>query len=249
MTDKDFEMISAYMDGELSPTDKAIVEFRLDQDPEMRKLLMKMRQQDLYLRASVNSIERVPMKPALEQLLGHPASESVFPAKGSNVVSLFRYRVKRLPLMGVSAALVLMLAVFLGSNFLFNSSSQQIDMPLSQLNDALNNIHAGEEFIYQQGVLTEVLAFTREDGVLCKQYIDKQSDVVTEAIACSENSSWKNVLVQQIQAGSNVSSTEYIPASGGESAIDAYIQSNISGAALTIEQEKAELKKSLMREQ
>ncbi len=238
MSSEDIEILSTYMDGELSSVDAEIVEQRLKHDANFRKLLQMLRKQDLYLRASINSIDKVPLKPELERLLGSSNFGS-----SDKVVSMFKYRLKRLSALGISisAAALLLVAAYVGFNNYPAQSPENIVQTPIQLDSALSILVSGRSISVNGETYSENLAFERQDGVLCKHYTRTQGETVNEGVACFEGKVWLNPIAE-LSLPAKPAKEMYTPAGNTESSISQYIENQIQGTALSAEEENAKMR-------
>lgn len=243
MKSDDIQQLSAYMDGELTPAEQEAVEHRLAQDGDFRKLLQKLREQEGVLRATINTIEDTPIKPALEKLLAASEHNTGRVRTSANVVSLLIYRIKRLATVGIPAAGLLLAALFINQPVKERILPQEhaaVGEPVpASIADALATLVAGENVqLSSDKSISEILAFKRKDGALCKHYLEVQSKAAYEAIACREKDAWVNEVVVSRERKEITATQHYIPAGGEQSAVDVYIQAAIDGTSLTAEQEQ-----------
>lgn len=246
MNSDDIQKLSAYMDDELAPDEQEALDQRLAEDAEFRKLLQQLRQQELYLRASVNTIENAPIKPELVSLLTEDSDDGVIADSTVKVVSLFRYRIKRMAAAGIPIAAMLLLATV----FVFDPDSKQPSQDYgrvagetlsAEISAVLENLVAGQEQRLTEGRLVrEVLAFKRKDGALCKHFVEQQAQAAYAAVACREHNTWVTQVSVLAEPQELKGEQQFIPADGSGSAIDKYIEQNIDGTSLTVEQELQE---------
>lgn len=246
MNSVDIQLLSAYMDSELTPFEKENVEQRLSDDAAFWSLLQKLRQQDLCLRDAVGEIEKAPLPAALENLLNIPANDDTAPQKTEQAVSqppkkrVALFSALRVPM---AAAVMLATALLLIGRTVYKGPDETPafvrDAPVQiHISQALSSIVAGTTLHFEHGLITEILAFVRKDGALCKHYVEKNKGNLYEAVACYEEGNWINpVATTSIEP--YLAGDEYAPAGLEGSPVDTYIQEVIDGTSLTIEQERA----------
>ena len=246
MNSVDIQILSAYMDSELTPFEKENVEQRLSDDPAFWTLLQKLRQQDLCLRDAVREIEKTPLPPILQNLLHAPANDDSAPGKTSRAIALFKSPSRRAKLVKslrfpAAAAIVLVTLLMVS-----RTADYRVDMPSAvtqigqvpiHISQALSSIVAGTTLHLEHGSVTEILAFVRKDGALCKHYMEKNKNISYEAVSCYEDGNWINPVVAATVLPSP-SDNQYTPADGGASSVNTYIEQTIDGTSLTVEQER-----------
>lgn len=246
MNSVDIQILSAYMDSELTSFEKETVEQRLSDDPAFWTLLQKLRQQDLCLRDAVREIEKTPLPPALENLLHAPANDDSAPGKISNVITFLkspRNRAKLFSSLRFPAAAALVLVAVLMVNRTVDHGMEMppttthFDQVPIHISQALSSIVAGTTLHMEHGAVTEILAFVRKDGALCKHYIETNKSVSYEAVSCYEEGNWINPVIATAVLPSPPAN-QYTPADGGVSPVNTYIEQTIDGTSLTVEQER-----------
>lgn len=245
MNSVDIQILSAYMDSELTSFEKENVEQRLSDDPAFWTLLQKLRQQDLCLRDAVREIEKTPLPPALENLLQAPANDDSSPGKISNVIAFLkspRRRAKLVSSLRFPAAAAIVLVAVLMVN---RTADHGVDMPTTthfdqvpiHISQALSSIVTGTTLHMEHGSVTEILAFVRKDGALCKHYVESNKNLSYEAVSCYEEGNWINPVIATTVLPSPPGD-QYTPADGGASPVHTYIEQTIDGTSLTVEQER-----------
>ena len=94
----DFELISAYIDGELSPTARNRVQIRIDQDPQMKKLYTQL----MALQSQMQNLSAPPSKESAAEI-----TEKVFQ-------TIENHRRQRRLTLGGGAIAATLLALFTG---------------------------------------------------------------------------------------------------------------------------------------
>lgn len=247
MKSEDIQILSAYMDGELTAAERAAVEQRLAQDEELRTLLRMLRLQDATLRNTIDNIENIPLKPELQHLLAASEKTPFFSDP----------RIRNASALAVSlAAGILVLAVLVGKpdqerapeTQKFARTGEPVSTEIALVLASMvagesrslkrNNKHSVNESRVTESRVTERVAFTRKDGVLCKHYAEQHADYSYEALACLEDKEWIVRALVAMNTQSTAKPDEYQPASHDASAIDIYIEDHIAGTSLSVEQER-----------
>lgn len=244
-TQNDMDLLSAYIDGELGRKDAAAVRARLESDTEFSDLFNVLTKSEESLKCAAHEIDAAPLPESLVKLLSEGPKQNMV-RKG--VVELFaefidsisRAAINRA--VPVAALIAVITGVFLVDNRAFGPNPSVPAVAANAPTDLtpLHHLAAGEKTSINGGILTEILAFTRHDGSLCKHYV-MDADAPIEAVACLSAGTWTNVAVGEASNASSISG--YRMASGTSlPAIDTYIEANIAGGALTVEEERLLMK-------
>lgn len=239
----DVLMLSAYIDNELSESQRQAVEQRLEEDACLRALYSRLQQSEHLFRLNVSAIDSEPPSPALMHILQSPEKHS------TNVVSLtlnrLRHNFHRRFQHGLAAAaaLVAVTALLFLQGRLFDRQSAvpilaEVRFDSGEVAEALGSIVAGKTVKTDNGELTEVLAFSRRDGVLCKHIVLQQSRESLDAVACFENGGWARMAADLSAAGTDVGMGYQLADGFGGLQVESYIYSVIDGTSLSPEQER-----------
>lgn len=242
----DIDLLSAFLDGGLDSHGVASVKSRLARDAEFAALLTALKRSDQHLRRAIHSIDAVPLHDNLLKLLSEPQK----PAQNGIFVSLVEFfgslvSVGAYKAVPAAAAIALVAGFFFLQNASIEPQSSAPEMASSPQVDLspLNDLVAGENAAVTGGTLTQILAFRRHDGALCKHYIyeGSASDASLAGVACLSGDAWAQVAFGKPAEVSKTST--YRMASGESQAeVDTYIQANMTGSVLTVEEERAVLR-------
>lgn len=244
---EDINTISSYLDKELSQREEQEFNQRLAADESFLALFEKLKRCDAYYQQAIAEIDKKPLPTSVQKLLATPAAEE--PKPTASITSISRKRARYSTLIAQGRGIAAALAVFAMTTFLFLSGREESGESLSpaladisvdsrSLSNALNTIVAGATVELEGGDLTEVLAFSRKDGALCKQFILEQKHERLNAVACYEDNQWVTAQSDVLKK-SDDTSKYYQPADGRSSPkIEEFIGSIIEGTSYSREQER-----------
>lgn len=248
-TSTEIDLLSAYIDGELLPSAVQEVEHRLETDPDFKALLQKLQRCEEDLVTAFHHMDKVPMPASLQNLLGSStARQKNQRATGTlrdTIIAVWQKLFSEPAILAVTLLIPLMAILFLtriDNPMEPVSELAMIDVNSAAVSGALDRIVAGESVHLESGVLIETLAFTRTDGVVCKNFQLRGKQAVN-ALSCFENGRWNNVVSEASTATSEENTEYYQLADGGiDSGVDEYIKSTIK-APLTVAEEHFFLEK------
>ena len=87
--------------------------------------------------------------------------------------------------------------------------------------------------------MIEMLAFKSKDGKLCKHFVEQQAQLAYAAVACREGEAWITRVSVPVAPQELKDGQQFVPAGANHSVIDDYIEQNIDGTSLTVEQERS----------
>jgi hypothetical protein len=232
------DMLSAYLDGELSPADAAMVKAAVEADPALAQRLKSLKAATRRFTAVVRGIDAEPMPASVEALLN---------AKTDNVVQ-FRRPKRETPKWAVPAAMAASLvAIVVATGNLGRMpgldagdlivAAGPVD-PHSDLHRALEKTPSATDFAVRGGSVRPVATFRVADGALCREFVALSDAHAARAVACRGDRQWTvKIAAEEAAAGGG-----YQPASGPASAINAFVNSAIAGDALGPDEESALIK-------
>ena len=241
--ENDYQLISAYLDGELTEAEHQLLEQRLTKEPALRTVLTQyIEQQQSYI-AAIKKIDDVPMSANLYNLL-HTNAKPTKP-KDKLLLTISHWltnQSKKLALPNVitatAASCVIIFSLTLTISTIRESHKSH---PETEFNHDLSKILAGQEIKGSYGTLYETLAFKRTDSALCK-YITLKTKQTHEKIVCRNNDIWVTEVTLTTPAASPDNSENlYVPAGNQLNLIDDYITSTIQGTELSAAEEEAML--------
>lgn len=242
----DIELLSAYMDGQLSGDDKDVLESRLSKEPELKAVLIQLEVTERQLKETISEIDFAPMSDSLQRVLRQEsfrtARNNPLLALCSAIMDRARHLVADQMIPATAAVMVIVGAIYVSE---FREEKQYAPAELSLVSaeslQQLNNIVAGEAAGTDDGMLVELLAFIRGEEVLCKQYSLERKNPL-QGIACFEMGEWQNVAI--VQQSNRIEASGYKPASSDLAPeINEYIVKNMVNGVLTVEDEKIVMSK------
>lgn len=184
MSPDDQDILSAYIDNELSANDRVTIQKRLLSEPELNKHY----QQLLVLQSHIKDAYPTPDEENYPEGLASLLSVDKKQARGKKALWL-------LPIAASVAAIFVMSNQLLNESKLFPSSWDKIAQNLDAVQDM--DITAVDEKLS----LVVLQSFTHTDGRLCKEYQSKDNSHITHAVACKQANGWNQEVVTQVELG------------------------------------------------
>lgn len=213
LAEKDIELLSAYLDGELDAAQTKALKERMLAEPHLRRELEAMQSADEMLSAFAGQIDDRPLPEALDRIIGE--SEGT---QGGHVQQ---------QAYGFFAAAA---AVFLLVGGFFITQEQPEDFAW------LDDLPSGKRLETENGYVEVIATFRQVDGSICREVISPTN----QAVLCRSESEVREGADWQIMldvARSDVPAGSFQPA-GANQAIDAYVSEHIDGAVLSAEEER-----------
>ncbi|HEX7063414.1 MAG TPA: hypothetical protein VF200_15685 [Woeseiaceae bacterium] len=217
--ERDDELLSAYLDGELASAEADELERRLALEPSLAGRLEAMRGMDRATAAVFRAIDERPMPKRVLQLLGEQAEDETPP--GSNVVPLGRGRGPRelYRPMALAASIALAAGLWLGR--LLPGETPGGDYPSritedSPLYTAFERTASGAALELDGGRYAEpVLTFLSGTGAWCRQLRISGGAAPVDTLACRRDGAWHVELVTFGPAAAGPAEGSYGQASAG----------------------------------
>jgi anti-sigma factor RsiW len=248
MSDRQFtddELLSALLDGALSPDDAARLEHRLEREPALRARLEALERANTAVRDAYAGVVDEPLPKQLLELLGTET------AAADNVVPLAarqpRERRSFVPPTALAASIALAVGVALG--VVLAPSRQAPDAielaaeggavaPGSALFEMLERVPSAESRELSAGVTaTPVVTFGTAGGGYCREVDVASTEGTTQMLACRRDGAWRLAHTSYV-AGTSTDGV-FRPAAGPSPAMDAAIDELIDGAPLDSAAERA----------
>ena len=218
------ELISKYLDGELSNGELTIFEKLIENNVELARELNEYKLQDNFLFTCSDAINRDPVPNSIVNLLQErPSFIKQLKSKLITYYNAWKTVVRPLP-----AALGLFIAAGIALYMSTRTDvTQQLYAFLDEMPSGSTRSIAGES-------TTQVLAFNTHDGSLCKVYQNSSN----LGIACKSHGYWTTRV--SIVAVENAGIEDiYVPASSDfPEQIESFIETHILGEPLTPEDER-----------
>ena len=233
----DDELLSAYLDGELSPGHRAALEKRLESDPLLALRLERLGRANATLRDAYAPVVSEPLPETLLSLIRTDAVKAGLR--------------QRAAWMALAASVTLAIGALLG--YLVASQSTVPEAGLlastgsvargSTLHEVLETTPSGSTREISSGLeVVPVLSFAALDGGYCRELAIAGADGSASALACRRDGAWRVEALgfaegtprsRDPQAGG------FRPAAGASSVIDAAIDERIAGDPLDAAAETA----------
>lgn len=193
------EILSAYIDSELSADEQAAVRAAISKDAALARRLEALKAPDRLIAAAYGDIAEAPMPESVMALLysgGGPAGEAK--RGGGNVLAFPGPRVFRAAApWGAALAASIALAIGVGVGVELASSPASDGVLLagpatSALAVALDTTSSGNSFeIADSGArITPVLSFRSVDGAPCREFAVSNGANAQRAVACRDSDGW-----------------------------------------------------------
>jgi len=252
------EMLSAYLDRELTNEQRAAVESALRHDPALTARLDELRAVDGLMLSHARRFDELPLPDAVERLLDRAAAQAQ--AKPDNVVSLeIRERGTRISRrFALPLAASIALAVGFAGGFLSSPNHRQAEPgallsaniePDSDLHVLLESSQSGISRRLADGRNAEVrLSFMARDNSPCRELTVSSASQTGHAVVCRDKADQWQVRLATLKEETATGTQGYQTASANEDeAFNAAVDAMMAGDALTAEQESEQIKRGWMR--
>ena len=224
------DILSAFLDGELSAHEMAAVQDAIANDAEIANRFEQLASVNALVQKQAALIDQVPMPAAVLALLqGNDAKPA------NNVVELSAFRkakqqtIKVLREHAALAASIALVVGFAGGQWLSDGQAPVNDGISAQF-AALDITASGQQVALSDGsALTTRFSFIDTSARFCRQYQVQDSTGSSENLACRDQSGWELVASARSSALSGMET--YTPASGPR-LLDGLLDVMMSGQAL-----------------
>ncbi len=241
-TEQDYELLSQYLDQELSPATVRQLEQRLATEPRLQALLGRLQVVQRELQQTYNQASIGPVPASVTALLQDPAAQATDTLSNnnlssdipSNVVSLPR---KRTPAWGfaLAASLVVAASATLVSQW-EQPSGAGVDSALSLALENTPSRGSGWETLGDGRMLRPVLSFQSSTGSWCREYLLADGKDGWHGVACRGDNGWDTMVVASARVTG--SAAEYRPAGATDSTqVADFIDRNAAGIPLDATEE------------
>jgi negative regulator of sigma E activity len=244
------EQLSAYLDGEATPSEVQEIEAALEANAGLRDRLDRLQRGDAEVQAAMNALLERPAPDRLAQAVRAAAANPDPRSLGENVVALkTRAPLARRALWPVAIAASLVAGVMIGH--LSPSGPGSVDWTSSPggpqagkaMSLALDVAASGAHATLASGrTMTPVMTFTSRDGSLCRQFEVAGAGGRQSGLACrADPKTWR--LVALMASGPAGPAGGYRTAAGpGDDAVSAVSDRLIKGEPMDAAAEAAALK-------
>lgn len=234
MNDHDFELLSAYLDGELEPANAAILTSRLAQEPDLRARLAELRELQSRLQDAAKALEgtRVPAH-ITELLQPQPSGIRALPHRLTRFRGNLRQGFAVAASLAVAAGILLAVPQWQGGDDIGNKEAL-----LAAALETLPSRATGWDTLEDGRRLRAVLSFAGKEGSWCREYVLAADDSAIRGVACRDSGSWATRIAvpQSFLPGGDEEA--YRPASAGDSGdIARFIDQNSVGDVIGAKRE------------
>ena len=231
MNDRDLELLSAYIDGELEPANAALLESRLALDLDLRARLAELRTLQSRLQDAAAAVEGTPLPAHIIELLQpQPSGIRSLPHR------LTRFRGNLRQGFAVAASLAVAAGILLAApQWQGDVDSGSDEALVTAALETLPSRATGWDTLEDGRRLRAVLSFPSREGNWCREYILADDDGAIRGVACRNSGSWATRIAvpQALLPGDDEEA--YRPASAGDSGdiarfIDQHAKGDVVGA-------------------
>jgi len=243
------EMIMAYVDGELNPSQAAAVEQALADDPVLRERAALFAETTSMLQGVYDAPLHEKTPEFLLKTLQPPSMES----RWRSGIKLFMQAIQ-IPVMHPVPTFALLAVVTIGTGLMYSNNFLNPPAPSnypslvydSSFSSGLENTSSGQSFIDKHSLaeIIPVLSFQNQQNYYCRQFdiVDKTQDdhFMGSGIACRNNDAhWETVAYYQADSAPPTQSDDSgsYELAGASGQIDAFIDERRLGELLTTRQE------------
>jgi len=244
------ELLSAYMDGALSPQEAAQVRERLQREPELARRLEALEGVDRTLRAAFAGVSEAPLPEALRRRLAREDGDRFRPPQREGPRQAApRGRAapisRRWAPLAAAAGVAFVVGVMIGRGPLLATApagsawagSGRIE-PGTPLHEAVTTTPSRESRRLPEGrLLTPQLTFRARDGSLCRTLTLTAGGEAMRSVACRTEGSWAIRLASFGAAAGG--EAPYAPASRSASPLDRAVDAMMEGEPLDARSERA----------
>ncbi len=223
---EDQELLSQYLDNELSTEQSIALKQRLLAEPELNAHLQKLKQVD----RSVNSaftMEDEGMPEAFAELLQLDPEEEKPPVSEVGTPAKYAGKQDTKPGTSKNGAQIWYLPVAASVAFVFIIATYLMpggDNPNAAFDAALNSSVAMQPTqLADETKFVVFQSFLNRQGQPCREYMLQSSNAQTHGVACKQGSAWQVLL----ESESTVHSDGYLPASEEDSEITSYLAEQV----------------------
>lgn len=245
------EELSAYLDGELSPAERARLKAALADDPQLQSRLDALKQVDQNLRSVFGEIDKTPVPEAVLSMIAASRAEAGANAGNDNIIPLPPARQtsggrRPIPFLPLATAASVAVAVGLGIGVMLMSNGPAENLaaelgpvaPASTLYAALEHSPSAVPVEGASGVVAAaVMTFETEDGATCREFNLANQNTSQQGIACRDGGEWQVRFT--VASGAPAQSDAYVPAGSEAATLDSALDAMGAGEPLDAESERA----------
>lgn len=200
------EMLGAYLDGELEPEQRALVERHMEADAAVGERLRCLRRTDEVLRRALPQQATAPNDAVLAMLVS-----------GAGAAAAPRFN--RVFIQAAALAAACVMGVIAGQSLAPSGDELGLFALSPDIRRALDTMPSGERVHVASGEMAVGFSVRAESGELCRQYELRAGAETIESLACLETDGWQT----RVQAIAQAESAESYTVAGSTSPVDAAI--------------------------
>ncbi|MGS2719699.1 hypothetical protein [Paraglaciecola aestuariivivens] len=230
------EMLTGFLDAELSQADMEKVRIALETDDELVMRMAELSEVDQWVVEHAKQIDHSPVPEILVSLAKQiDAKQQKYPEQTNNVVQMSAWK-KWTADFKVPHALAAGVAIVASFILLDTQQIKQQSGFSSEVAKVLDTSLSGQAYDLQSGqTVTAQLSFANQQGQFCRQYLIQDVHSSTQ-IACKGATGWE--LKAQSDEPNVANATEYQTASSKHK-LDQMIDKMIAGAPFDRQQEQS----------
>lgn len=222
MNEQDYQLLSQYLDGELSPVAARQLEQRLQSEPDLQATLTDMGELDSRVKQAFAHTDKAPQY--VEAML-RPAS---------NVVALPQRKQRSAWQYAVAASLVAAAGVLLAPQW---QQSSLTGPTLAAILESTPSMSDGWKTLANGSEVRPVLSFSSVEGNWCREYLLSVSGEGKRGVACRESGQWNTRVIANTELPGSAS--EFRPAGAGDAdAVASFLAQHAEGIALSAAEEQ-----------
>lgn len=234
------QLLSRYIDGELTEQEKYDVQKMLENDSETREKYEELMVVNTAIIRAVDEINEHPLPESVTHLL----NQSEPSRKWMDIISDYLQTLTAFkPAVAVALTIAVIAPLLIN---IYNIEPEPIFVtgdikPGTKLGKLLDTSISGETFKSGDTELVSLYSFRTVSNEICRELTGKRKQTSERAVACnSGNSHWEIILTTSIPLVAE--NKNFITASGENSnLINDFIDQNISGEILTLAEEQKEI--------
>ncbi len=233
MTDRDFELLSAYIDGELEPEVAATLTSRLAREPALRARLAELETLQSQLREAAGANDTTPLPARIRELL-QPQPTAIRPLL--HRLTLFPGNLRQG--LAIAASLTAVAALLLAPRWQAGHDIAGQDVLLAAALETLPSRASGWDTLEDGRRLRAVLSFPNHAGSWCREYVLTGAGSSVRGVACRDGGNWTTRIAVPHNLLPGRDEEAYRPASAGDSgSIASFIDQNAAGDVLGAKKE------------
>lgn len=232
------ELLCAWLDGELTATERARVDAALAAQPALAERLERLRLANELTRRHADAIDRQPLRPALQALLATTAPAAP-PGQAGTVVPLpLRARLlhhwQQLSVAQGSLALAASLVLAVGLALVVMQRDDSAADGFALHAALLEQVASGDTLQVGSSTLSPRFSFRNTAGDWCRVYHVEEPGQGSDNIACRVNEGWT---LQASLPAAQQDADAYVPATGTADGLDVLLDQLMQGAPLSLDTE------------